>query len=487
MKLENCLPLIITSMHRSGSSLTASLLQSSGLHLGRQLMGGNQSNVKGYFENLDFLDFHKAVLRSHEITDKGWTLQDSIEVDDRFMEMAKEIVERNGIAPNWGWKEPRTTLFLEFWGNLLPKAQFLFIYRAPWEAIDSLYRRREDKPFQRNPDLAVKLWLHYNRLILSFYNRFPQRCFLASIYAITGKPSEYVEEINRKFDRDLNPPNANLYDKTLLSIQSAAEYRASLVNHDFPDAIQLYRELDAKAWYPENAPPRVWEEQLQETPYRVWAFQDWANNRRLEFENARLKAERQESKLKLKQLGKELSEMQAREAKFDRELDESRVNLQSLEETLETTDKKLDRTETLLQQSQTQIQKLETVVEEMQTVITHTEAEIKRKHEKIEHQALALQRWERREKIALETHDLDQTEYRIFVWDAWRAYGDRDFEAMVRCLQKSMEYSEISRSELVLNWLECFTHFSQEAGTSLNIESLVASESWQRLLGLMRV
>ena len=487
MELEHFSPLIITSMHRSGSSLTASLLQSAGLHVGRQLMAGNQSNVKGYFENLDFLDFHKAVLRSHEITDKGWTLQESIEVDARFVEMAKEIVERNAVAPNWGWKEPRTTLFLDFWGNLLPKAQFLFIYRAPWEAIDSLYRRREDKPFQRNPDLAIKLWLHYNRLILSFYNRFPQRCWLASIYGITGNPSEYVEGINQKFDRNLNPPNTNLYNASLLSVQSAAEYRASIVNHYFPEAIQLYRELDARAWYPDNAPPRVWEEQLLATPYRVWALQDWAENRGLEFENTQFRSHRHELKLKIKQLEKELAETQAREVQIDRELDESRATLQNLEETLETTEEKLDRTEILLQQSQTQIQKLETVLEEMQTVITHTEAEIKRKHEKIEHQALALQRWERREKIALETHDFDQTEYRIFVWDAWHAYGDRNFEEMVRCLQKSMEYSEISRSELILNWLECFTDFAREAGTSFDVESLVLSESWQRLLELMKV
>ena len=469
MELEHSSPLIITSMHRSGSSLTTSFLQSAGLHVGRQLMGGNQSNLKGYFENLDFLNFHKAVLRSHEITDKGWTLQESIEVDDRFVEAAKEIVERNAIAPNWGWKEPRTTLFLDFWGNRLPKAQFLFIYRAPWEVVDSLYRRREDKPFQRNPDLAVKLWLHYNRQILSFYDRFPHRCLLTSIYSIIESPSQYVGAINQKFDRDLHAPNCELYDPNLLSIQSSEEYRASLIHHDFPEAIQLYRELDARGWYLDDSPPRLWEEQLHATPYRVWVLQDWANNCGLEFENAQLKSERQDAKLKIKQLEKALKTTQD---KCDR---------------LEKTQEKLDRTETLLQQSQMQIQKMETVLEEMQAVITDTDAELERKQAKIEQQAVALQRWELREKIALEISDRNQAEYRILVWDAWRAYGDRNFENMVRCLQKSMEYSEISRSELILSWLGCFTDFAREAGTSFDVESLVSSESWQRLLGLMKV
>ncbi|MBE9040714.1 sulfotransferase [Oscillatoriales cyanobacterium LEGE 11467] len=469
MKLAHSSPFIITSMHRSGSSLTASLLESAGLHLGRQLMAGNQSNVKGYFENLDFLDFHKAVLRSHEITDKGWTLQESIEVDDRFVDTAKEIVERNAIASNWGWKEPRTTLFLEFWGNLLPKAQFLFIYRAPWEVVDSLYRRREDKPFQRNPDMAIKLWLHYNHLILNFYNRFPHRCLLASIYSITESSSQYVDGINQKFDRDLNSPNPELYDAGLLSIQSAAEYRASLINHYFPEAIQLYRELDARAWYPENTPPLLWEEKLQATPYRVWALQDWADNCGLAFENTQLRSDRHESKLKIKQLEKELK---AAKEKCDR---------------MEKKQEKLDRTEELLQQSQTQLQQMETVLEATQSVLKKTETQLEGQQENLEQQAVALQRWELREKIGRETNDRNQTEYRILVWDAWRAYGDRNFEEMVCCLQKSIEYSSVSRSELILNWLEYFTYFSQEARISFNIESLVSSESWQRLLGLMRV
>ena len=48
-------PIIIAGMHRSGTSLAASLLQSAGLDVGERLMEGNWSNPRGHFEDLDFV------------------------------------------------------------------------------------------------------------------------------------------------------------------------------------------------------------------------------------------------------------------------------------------------------------------------------------------------------------------------------------------------------------------------------------------------
>lgn len=56
-------PLIIASMHRSGSSLVASLLQSASLQIGERLMElARDNNIKGFFENLDFVEFHMELL-----------------------------------------------------------------------------------------------------------------------------------------------------------------------------------------------------------------------------------------------------------------------------------------------------------------------------------------------------------------------------------------------------------------------------------------
>jgi hypothetical protein len=147
---------VITGMHRSGTSLTASLLQSTGVDIGQRLMPPAEGNVKGYFENLDFTDFHEDIFASQGISKAGWTVEKQIQVPEQFLERAKFLIQGNSSRKIWGWKDPRTTLFLDYWANLIPEANFLLIYRAPWEVIDSLYRRRNvgDEAFDFNPNLC---------------------------------------------------------------------------------------------------------------------------------------------------------------------------------------------------------------------------------------------------------------------------------------------------------------------------------------------
>jgi hypothetical protein len=47
--------LIVTGMHRSGTSLLASFLRAAGINLGENLYPADSANPLGYFEDLDFL------------------------------------------------------------------------------------------------------------------------------------------------------------------------------------------------------------------------------------------------------------------------------------------------------------------------------------------------------------------------------------------------------------------------------------------------
>lgn len=294
--------LIIVGMHRSGTSLTASLLQSAGLDIGSDLVGPHESNPKGHFENVDFLELHRKFLRSQGIHEDGWTLQQNIEVEPLYVREAKKLVAKNDPGFPWGWKEPRTTLFLEFWGNLLPYANFLMVYRSPWDVMDSLYRRGTDISLQRQPDLAAKIWLYYNQRILNFYNQFPERCLLVNIDTIVNHCQQWLKGINEKFKLNLAFPSTEIYDESLMETQEIDAYRPSLVNHYFPQGVELYKELETKAWWPNNAEPDLaWEEQITSAPYRLWVFEDWGKIRYLEKQNQDLQAQLAQCKMQLSQ------------------------------------------------------------------------------------------------------------------------------------------------------------------------------------------
>jgi len=295
--------LIIIGMHRSGTSLTASLLQSAGLDIGSNLVGPHESNIRGHFENVDFLELHRKFLRSQGIQEDGWTLQENIEVEPLYLKEAKKIIIKNDSGKPWGWKDPRTTLFLDFWNNLLPQANFLMVYRSPWDVMDSLYRRNTDIFIQRQPDLAAKIWLHYNKRIINFYNQFPERCLLVNIETMVNHCQEWLKGINEKFKLNLAFPSSDIYDASLMENQEIDAYRPSLVNHYFPQGVELYKELETKSWQPNNGQPHLeWEEEITSTPYRLWVFEDWGKVRYLEKQNRILQAELEQCKLQLSQM-----------------------------------------------------------------------------------------------------------------------------------------------------------------------------------------
>ncbi|WP_052331051.1 sulfotransferase [Planktothrix agardhii] len=372
---------IITGMHRSGTSLTASILQSAGVNIGRRLMEATEFNAKGYFENPDFFEFHLDAFRALGVNIDGWTLEENLQINAPLIDRAKYIVEQNGLSSVWGWQEPRTTLFLDFWAKLLPEARFLLIYRSPWEVADSLYRRG-DEMFQSQPELAIKYWQHYNQKILNFYNREQHRCLLTNLKTIVQYQNAYIDTINHKFNVDLSHPAPTAYDPSLLRTEiSSNSQRPTLIDHYFPEAIELYQELEGRGWHPEQTPDFSWQELLKPSLYKTWAFQEWVNLRQLEIENKSLKSQLQEEQVELEeakviQAESEQTKTQLKTA--ESLLDESQSQLQEAESVLQQFQTQLSKTESVLQQSHNQLHQTRTELETVKTQLSQAQFDVMR-------------------------------------------------------------------------------------------------------------
>ncbi|MEO8071537.1 MAG: hypothetical protein ABI652_09045, partial [Acidobacteriota bacterium] len=125
--------LVVAGMHRSGTSLLASLLHGSGCRMGEACLPADTHNRRGYFEDLEFLDLNRRMLAATVPADRpghadwGWTEDmDASGIDvsrlDSFVAEADALVARrrlhsasvdhtDGTAPGcWGWKDPRTSV-----------------------------------------------------------------------------------------------------------------------------------------------------------------------------------------------------------------------------------------------------------------------------------------------------------------------------------------------------------------------------------------
>ncbi|MEI7780411.1 MAG: hypothetical protein WCJ18_00625 [Planctomycetota bacterium] len=162
--------------------------------------------MKGHFKDEDLLHFHRRCLGAHGLGTEGYATTERIVVPERLRQEAQHLVaSRRARGTLWGWKEPRTTLFLDFWESILPEAKFVFVFRRPWEVVDSFFRRG-DPLFRAKPSHAVAVWTNYNRLLLDFYHRHPEKTFICEVTQAIESPATVFANIRQKFGIALGPP-----------------------------------------------------------------------------------------------------------------------------------------------------------------------------------------------------------------------------------------------------------------------------------------
>lgn len=194
----------------------------SGVDLGSDLLRPGPFNPEGHFEDLDFLAFHGSVLEARDPSglalwcpphDLGWTA-------DERARAARLVAQRRGRGA-WGWKDPRTVLFLEDWLELLPEACFVLVFRDPAQVVDSLRRRRDRQLLVRvlgsgltfdgrrrgffRYARAIEAWRLYNERVSCFAIAHPERCLVADLDAIVRDPAAVLATVQQRFDLPLVP------------------------------------------------------------------------------------------------------------------------------------------------------------------------------------------------------------------------------------------------------------------------------------------
>ncbi len=164
----------VVGMHRSGTSCLTGSLQAGGLDLGKHSTW-NRFNEKGNRENQAFVDFHENLLAENKASwDKP---PKAIQYRDEHRLQAKAIVEHFSDSPRWGFKDPRATLALPLWRELIPNLQLIGIFRHPLAVVASLQHRAPGGEVTTKQ--ALSLWHHYNSIVLREHQKqaFPLLCF----------------------------------------------------------------------------------------------------------------------------------------------------------------------------------------------------------------------------------------------------------------------------------------------------------------------
>jgi hypothetical protein len=235
----------IAGAHRSGTSMVTRLLNGCGLDLGPKdaLMPPQADNPDGFWEHLGFVALNDELL---EALGGAWDLPPksnenlSEERLDPLRMKARLLIESFHSAQIWGWKDPRSSLTLPFWEDLLPGLKTLVIVRNPLEVAYSM-RKRNGTSYA----FGLRLWEIYNRRLIDAADKHDR---LVTHYDLFFENAE--KELHRV---------ANFVGLPDAKIHSAAELVATKRRHTHfgidqlvdagvsGEVVELYRALIAQA------------------------------------------------------------------------------------------------------------------------------------------------------------------------------------------------------------------------------------------------
>jgi len=236
---------VVLSLHRAGSSATSGVLYNMGIHLGENLMGASSDNIKGHFENLDFVLVNDYILNStgyswrnppkHGILEKkitswiryrywkdiryrGRTLDYGIQENLPMEEVITNFIKKNSRAV-WGLKDPRMVLTYELWRPHLEKVAditYIFVHRPFESSVKSLAKREGfslDTARTILTPYLIKLYkmrhtsnLNCTDIIDVYYNEILQNSlpFIEKINQRLGQPAHsYLKEVEQFLDPSL--------------------------------------------------------------------------------------------------------------------------------------------------------------------------------------------------------------------------------------------------------------------------------------------
>jgi len=202
------IPFVVLGMHRSGTSVVASILNRIGISMGEEFLDPDEFNQNGYFEDKDFLWINKGIF---ENANGIWYAPPSIpeikKGGEKFEEAISKVVskKRDKAGQNsWGWKDPRNCLTC--W-NYYPKiidARFIIVVRrivdiksslnmthghlANWTEVTDEYYSSVEAFLKMSNNLS--LLISFEELVYEKYSRDT----VLRILNFTNKPSRMVDK-----------------------------------------------------------------------------------------------------------------------------------------------------------------------------------------------------------------------------------------------------------------------------------------------------
>jgi hypothetical protein len=119
--------------------------------------------------------------------------------------MAMDLMLGNLDQRFWGWSDPGAIHLLEYWKQLDPSINFVFVYADPQSALVG-----PDADDALSVQAKLANWQAFNAAMLHFYNRNPKRSVLVHAEQVRHSVRVYLQQLRTQLNAPLSEPPAHV-------------------------------------------------------------------------------------------------------------------------------------------------------------------------------------------------------------------------------------------------------------------------------------
>jgi hypothetical protein len=215
-------PYIVIGMHRSGTSMLAGLLHSSGIFMGND-WDEHQESVFFQGINNDLLEKNAANWAAPRVPAVSDTIQlPAFCLLRRYLKAhchPSHLVKLLRGNP-WGWKDPRNTFTLDSWLKVFPNAKVIHIYRNGLDVALSLASRSMKKSGKgygealKETTVGFNLWEKYVAQAFSFEPVLGDRMVTVQFEKILVSDENEIQKLEAFVGRPLRSQIGATADRT---------------------------------------------------------------------------------------------------------------------------------------------------------------------------------------------------------------------------------------------------------------------------------
>jgi hypothetical protein len=260
-----------------------------------------------------------------------------IEVAPVWQGLALDLMLANMEQPLWGWADAQAVYLLDYWKSQDPQTVFVLVFDEPQSVFTRQALEHADASPQEQ-EARINGWIAYNSALLHFHLRHPERSLLVHAAQVQTSAHSYLQQVSLHVNAQLRLPSEELQSEVkchdqdlshgaiLLGTDTAGEQKQAMDGNalaqwlaqqlleEYPQATELYEQLQAAASLPQRSQAQAGRELLASSAQAHRRYQAWST---FVAQQVAMQAHAQRMLLLAKELDEQSLQVQQRERQIE--------------------------------------------------------------------------------------------------------------------------------------------------------------------------